>query len=61
MRWRTRRAADQLEIDLPELGKAGKWVELVDSVQTWSERTTLADTLAATGGRAHGHPTSATA
>ncbi len=35
MRWRTRRAADQLEVDLPELGKAGKWAELVARIDTF--------------------------
>ena len=30
-----RRAADQLEVDLPELGKAGKWAELVARIDTF--------------------------
>lgn len=38
----------------------GKWAELLESVQSWSERTTLADTLSAMGDRADGHPTSPT-
>ena len=35
MRWRTRRAADALEIELPALGKAGKWKELVARIDTF--------------------------
>ena len=32
MRWRTRRATDQLEIDLPRLGQSGQWQALVDRI-----------------------------
>jgi thioredoxin-related protein len=35
MRWRTRRAADALEIELPKLGKAGRWRELVTKIDTF--------------------------
>ncbi|MGE0145613.1 MAG: thioredoxin fold domain-containing protein [Planctomycetota bacterium] len=35
MRWRTRRAADALEVELPKLGKAGRWRELVTKIDTF--------------------------
>lgn len=38
MRWTTRRAADQLEIDLPKLGKARQWRELVDRITSFLEQ-----------------------
>lgn len=37
-RWETRRAADQLEIELPRLGQAGQWQELVDRIGAFLEQ-----------------------
>lgn len=34
-RWRARRAIDALEVDLPKLGQAGKWRELVDRIDAF--------------------------
>lgn len=31
-RWRARRASDELEVELPKLGQAGKWSEFVDRI-----------------------------
>ena len=38
MRWETRRAADQLERDLPRLGKAKQWPELVGAIDGFLDR-----------------------
>ncbi|MBK8975938.1 MAG: hypothetical protein IPM29_08425 [Planctomycetes bacterium] len=38
MRWRTRRAADALENDLPALGKAGRWAELLARIDEFLAR-----------------------
>ncbi|MBK8975917.1 MAG: thioredoxin family protein [Planctomycetes bacterium] len=45
MRWRTRRAADALENDLPALGKSGRWAELVARIDEFLARYEPDDVL----------------